>query len=240
MFRVVGLFGLALLVLSPLSGCQAISTEVEYRNMIVQTKMNQSLFLSPVANQDRLIYVQVTNTSNEQTIDLKSALVQDLQQNGWTVTDDLSKAQQMLQVNILQAGVTTPEAMNNLLQEGFGAGMVGGGLVAATGGSMPDAAVAGVAVGLSATVADAMVQDITVSLTTDVQILLRLPPNEKVPVNATPKPGDPTVTTDYVTGTSWLQYQRRVISSANQANLKFKDAQPQMTSELAGSIAGIF
>ena len=48
-----------------LSGCAATSTAVAKRNLDVQTKMSDTIFLDPVSPDQRTVYVDVKNTSDK-------------------------------------------------------------------------------------------------------------------------------------------------------------------------------
>ncbi len=49
-----------------LSGCSATHTAISKRNLQVQTKMSDTIFLDPVADDKRTVFVQVRNTSDQQ------------------------------------------------------------------------------------------------------------------------------------------------------------------------------
>jgi hypothetical protein len=92
-------------------------------------------------------------------------------------------------------------------------------------------------------VADSLVQDVTYSIITDLQVSERA--REGVMVTER-------MTQDLTQGSSgrrilsttevhdWKRYQTRVMSSANQANLDFEDAAPDLVAGLTRAIAGMF
>ncbi|MCC5698300.1 complement resistance protein TraT, partial [Klebsiella pneumoniae] len=49
-----------------LSGCSATHTAISKRNLQVQTKMSDTIFLDPVADDKRTVFIQVRNTSDQQ------------------------------------------------------------------------------------------------------------------------------------------------------------------------------
>lgn len=65
------IFKLGLLVFSALfislviSGCGAAATAIEKRDLVVQTKMSDSIFLEPVSPQKQIVYVKVRNTTDK-------------------------------------------------------------------------------------------------------------------------------------------------------------------------------
>ena len=110
-----------------LSGCAAVETAVEHRNLDVNSKMSSSIFLDPVSPDQKSIYVAVKNTSSQQNIGLKDELKEALAQNGWSVTNDFSKAHDRVQVNILQVGkAKDANAVYASLSNGFGGALAGG------------------------------------------------------------------------------------------------------------------
>ena len=56
-----------------LSGCAATSTAVAKRNLDVQTKMSDTIFLDPVTPDERTVYVDVRNTSDQPGLDIGAA-----------------------------------------------------------------------------------------------------------------------------------------------------------------------
>lgn len=202
-----------------LSGCGAVSTAVSHHSLDVQTEMSKSIFLQPIPAVNRLVYVQVKNTSDQQSLQINSMLIQNLLENGWTVTTDYNQAQQFLQVNILQAGKTTQSGSSNALLAGFGGTVIGAAAGQAIGHS-GGAAVAGGAVGgLGEVISDALVHNTIYSIVTDVQLSVRKPTQHGF--------------------TPWHLYQTRVVSTAQRVDLSFDSAEPQLSAQIAQSIANI-
>jgi hypothetical protein len=104
--------------------------------------------------------------------------------------------------------------------------------------------IAGAVAGAAASaVADAFVQDVTYSIITDVQISERA--GEGVLVTermaqdlAQGSGGRRVLSTTEVH--DWKRYRTRIMSSANQVNLDFEDAAPQLAAGITQAIAGIF
>jgi hypothetical protein len=152
-----------------------------------------------------------------------------------------------LQANVLQVGRTSAAAADGAFAKGFGSALVGGAAGAGLGRAASDqteAIIAGAVTGVAASVvADSFVQDVTYSIITDLQISERA--GEGVMVTER-------MTQDLAQGSSgrrilsttevhdWKRYQTRVMSSANQANLDFEDAAPELVAGLTRAIAGIF
>lgn len=232
---------IALVSLSSLSGCAAISTEIQHHNLKVQTKMSDTIFLPPIADNQKLVYVQVKNTSDQQDLNVKELLVSDLQTKGYIVVTDPASAYEMVQVNILQVGETNRENINSAMSDGFG-GILGGAALSAsvTNGSLGGGAVGGIVGGIGSAVADALVKDVMYSIITDVQVSVK----SESSVQQTTKSNLQQGTATHVMQTSsqttqWQAYQTRVISYADKVNLKFEEAEPKLTQQVADSIAGI-
>ena len=93
-----------------LTGCAAMSTAIKHRNLKVESKMSDTIFLDPVSEHEKTVYVQVKSTLSGDFKGLKELVSQDLQHNGWTVVNSIDKAHDMIQINVLQAGQAKNEA----------------------------------------------------------------------------------------------------------------------------------
>ncbi|EOK1984518.1 complement resistance protein TraT, partial [Escherichia coli] len=98
----------------------------------------------------------------------------------------------------------------------------------------------GLATGLIGMAADAMVEDINYTMITDVQIAERTRTSVRTDNVAALRQGTSgsKIQTSTETGNQH-KYQTRVVSSANQVNLKFEEAKPHLEDQLAKSIANI-
>jgi hypothetical protein len=161
-----------------LSGCAAIGTAIKHRNLEVNSKMSDTIFLDPVPQNEKTIYVQVRSTLSEDFSGLKETLTQDLQNNGWTVVNDVAKAHDMIQINVLQMGQAKNEAAAwGALNGGFGSDILTGGLAGLAAGVATDSVGAGLGVGAAVTgvswLASQMVENIYYSMTTDLQVSVK-------------------------------------------------------------------
>ena len=75
-----------------LSGCQAITTAIEHRNLDVQSKMTDTVFLEPVGPGKQTVFLQVRNTSDQADLDLASDLRSAIQSHGYTIVSEPSQA----------------------------------------------------------------------------------------------------------------------------------------------------
>ncbi len=225
-----------------ISGCAGIGTAISHKDLKIQTKMSNSIFLPPVPENKQVVFVQVRNTTAKESINLRPELVRDLRENGWRVTHDMNKAYVLLQVNVLQVGKTNPSALKDSLAQGYGAGIAGAMVGAVATDSMGGAVAGGLIAGLGEVIVDASVHNVTYSMVTDVQISVRAPKGVKIheKVRSDLQQGTSTdVKQTYHQRSDWERYRTRVVSYANQVNLKFDKAAPILTDQLASSVANI-
>lgn len=230
-----------------LSGCAATTTAIAKRNLDVQTKMTDSVFLDPVVAADKTVFVEVRNTSDRPDLDIAAEVRAAIAARGYRLVDDPDDARFLLQANVLQAGRTSRSAAEGTFARGFGSALVGaaaGAGIARTQTSDTGVLVAGALIGAAASaVADSFVQDVTYSVITDVQVSERAAEGvvvtERMRQNLTQGSGGERIlsTTEVH---DWKRYQTRVMSSANRVNLDFEDAAPALVAGLSRSIAGIF
>lgn len=201
-----------------LGGCAATQVAIEHHNLDIRSQMSTTIFLKPVPDTEHTIYVQVKNTS-DQNIDIgdfTQSLDNELSQKGYKIAP-FDQAHYLLQINMLQVGKMDPSAATMALDAGFGGAVAGGMLAAANGSSGRGIAGGAIAGGVVDLVADALVKNVTYTAITDIQITENTS-------NAVP-PG---------------VYRTRLLSSANQVNLDFKDALPKLETQVVHSIAGMF
>ena len=238
------LIGTGLLaVMMTISGCSAVSTAIKKRNLEVQTKMSDTVFLEPVNANQQVIYLQVRNTSDEQNIKVAPQIEQQLERKGYKITKDLAKAHYLIQANILKVGKSDLRDNQYLLSSGFGSGITGAIVGASAFGGGSGMIGTGLIGGLVGVAADAMVEDTNYVMVTDLQISERA----KKGVVVTERnqatlhqgtSGSKTVTSSQ--NIDWNRYQTRIVSTANQVNLDFPKAEPELEKGLTDAIAGIF
>ena len=234
-----------------LAGCAAVHTSIAKRNLDVQTRMSDAVFLDPVGPDKRTIFVQVRNTSDKPNFDLEGPIKNAIRGRGYQVLDDPEAAQFMLQAQILSVSKASVTAAEAALAGGYGAPLAGitAGAVAgvATGGSTQDMAVAGVAGavlgGLVETVANAAVQDVFYVAITDVQISQKaragVTGQRDLQVDASQGIGG-SETTTFSEVTNEKRYRTRVMSTANKVNLQYEEAAPELNAGLTRVLSGLF
>ncbi|MBL4911256.1 MAG: complement resistance protein TraT [Alteromonadaceae bacterium] len=233
-----GLLTIALLSLVTLSGCGAIHTSVAKKNLDVQTKMSQSIFLDPVAPEKRIIYVRVRNTSDKPSLSVEYGIKQALSNRGYRITDNPEEAHYWLQANVLKAGRADKRADKSGLS-----GALTGGAIGSTMGNGDGKMAMAVAGALLGTMMDASVKDIYYTIITDIRL------SERAKEGVTVTESDRSSLTQGTAGTKtvssvedvhWKRYQTRIVSVANKVNLTFPEAEPALVKGLVQSISNMF
>ncbi len=238
---------LSLLACFALTACSAATTAISKRELDVQTRMSDSIFLEPLAPARRTVFVQVKNTSDRDDFSIEEDVKAAILQRGYQLVDNPERAHYMLQANVLQAGKSSVTAAEDAFTSGFG-GALFGAAVGAVGaraatkdtGSIIGGGIIGAAV---ESAAGAFVQDVTYSAITDIQVSERATDGEIITETFEQDIGQGMGGSRIVRAdstTSWKRYRTRVMSVANQANLEFEDAAPQLVAGLTRSIAGVF
>lgn len=238
LFRLFAVSALAVTV----AGCSAIHTGISKRDLDVQNKMSDSIFLEPVAPASRTVYVQVRNTSDRSDFDINGDVRAAIASKGYTVVEDPAKAHYILQANVLQVGRSNKSDAESAFASGFGGALAGATLSHAFGGSGRGTAGAAVAGALLGTIVDASVQDVYYTAITDIQIKERVRGGKaSVSSSHTLKQGSSgSSTVSDSSTTQWRGYQTRILSTANKVNLKFEEAAPALRAGVARSISGLF
>jgi hypothetical protein len=225
------------------TGCGAAHTAIKKRNLDVQTKMSETIFLEPTEPDKKVIFVDVRNTSDKE-IAVKDIITNALISRGYTITTSPQKAYFMLQVNVLQVGKTDLREAQSALEGGFGGAVLGATAGYAMHNSNSNAAAGGLIGAAVGVVADALVDDTYFSMITDVQIRERPLAGEVVTQTqkAKIKQGSSTNVNQDIQGgkVDWKTYRTRVVSTANKVNLDFVEAQPVLQDALGKSLSGLF
>ena len=244
----LGAAAAALAVVLSLSGCAATQVAISKRDLDVQTKMSATIFLDPVKPEQRTVYVQVRNTSDQQAMDLQPDIAAGVAGRGYAVVDDPDQAHYILQANVLYVGKSDPTANALSLHNGYG-GAAGGALAAlgagyAMGGGGRAMVAGGLLGGITDSVTGAFVKDVYYTITTDIQIKERFAQPGAQAAMATEHDlqqgtsGGTQVT--YTEMSDWKTYQTRIVSVANKMNLEFHEAVPALRQGLSQSLAGLF
>ena len=211
-----------------LGGCAATQTAIQHGRLETSTKLSETVFLDPVSNSQKTIYVSVKNTS-DQVILLAPKLKASFREHGYRVVNQVEDAHYLLQANILKVGKMSVAANQSALGGGFGSALAGGAVGAGIGSlthntnTMIGGGIAGGLVGLAA---DALVKNVNYTMVTDIQISERVGHGVKVQEEhrASLKQGTSSSLNQVSSRESQYQrYRTRVVSNADKVNLNFKD-----------------
>ncbi|KTC83736.1 complement resistance protein TraT [Legionella brunensis] len=228
-----------------LTGCAATQTAIEHGSLQVSTKQSETIFLDPVSNAKKTVYVSVKNTSDED-VDIAPQLKAALSSHGYKVINNPNSAHYLLQANVLKVGKMSIAASQSALGGGYGsaiAGAVAGtaaGSFTKSGTGMIAGGLAGGVIGLAA---DSLVKDVNYTMITDVQISERVDKGIKVneQFQSHLKNGEATVTSQTsLRDSQYQRYRTRVVSNADKVNLKFQDARTALEQGLVKVLSGIF
>ena len=244
----------AVVVIAWLSGCAATHTSIAKEHLDVQTKMSEAVFLEPVAPTQRIVFVQVRNTSDRPSFDIGPAVQSAIAAKGYRVTDNPEIAHYKLQAQVLSVSRTSQTAADAVLHDGFGSTVVGvgagalsgaviGGIAGGHHGAAIGAGLGSLLGGVIATVADASVQDVTYVAVTDVLISERTQNGvigrRNVQIDNSQGLGG-SVRQTFAEATDEKRHRTRVVSTANQANLAYEEAEGILAQGLTRSLAGLF
>jgi hypothetical protein len=233
------------LVLLCIISCSATTKYIKHGKLETQTRMSETIFLDPISEAQKTVLLQIRNTTGKSGLDITNKLKEEIEAKGYRIVNDPAKANIMIQANILQAGKATMEDPFQTLTGGYGSALAGAAtgaaVVGALGGSGRSMAGGAVAIGAVEYFSDAMVQVVVFSMITDLQISERA---EGAFVtessNAKLKQGTSgSKSSSWEQKTNWKRYQTRIVSTAKKTNLKFEQAEPELTNGLVKSISGI-
>ncbi|MDP2705139.1 MAG: complement resistance protein TraT [Patescibacteria group bacterium] len=244
-YRTFMLFVIAIVTIFSLCGCAATQIAMEHKNLDVQTKMSDTIFLSPEELGDKTVWVDLKNTSDKD-VDL-GGIISTLQARGYRIVSSYKEPHNLrLQVNLLQAEKTSLSAAQQSLLNGYGGALVGGVAGASIGsrGGYGTAAAGGIGGallgGLIETMINASVKDVTYMMVTDVQVSAHSNKKVSQQMAGSIRQGTSTSLTQNVSDESdWIIYRTRIVSTANKVNLKFPQALPELEAGLNRVIGNI-
>ena len=245
LIRILSLSSLTI-VTTTIIGCAATQTVIEHRNLETKTSLSKTVFLDPVSDEEKTIFIVVKNTS-DQDMNINQKLSRAFKMKGYRVTKKLSEAHYLLQANILQVGKMSTAASQSALGGGYGSsvagGLTGGGLAAAITQNSTAIIASGVTGGLAGLAADAVVKNVNYTMITDVQISERVGKGVKVSEEHQSSLQQGTGSKLKQVSSRQTQYERyrtRIVSNANKFNLTFTDAAPSLEAGLVKTLVGIF
>lgn len=223
------------------ASCSTVHTVISKRNLDVQTKMSDTIWLEPVAPAQKTVFVEIRNTTGK-NLNIDQKIKTTLVSKGYKIVEDPSQAKYWLQANILKVDKINLTEDN---QGGFSDAVLAGGVGAFLGGQRSGGVYTAVGWGLAAsaiaTVADALVKDIKYAMVTDVLITEKTEKTVNVATKNSIKQGSSgTRISTSTEQTNMDKYSTRVLSIANKVNLDFNEAVPVLEDELGRVVGGIF
>ncbi|UTV99108.1 hypothetical protein KDW99_17960 [Marinomonas rhizomae] len=241
-------------ITASLVGCSAINTSLNKQDLVVDSRLSHSIVLEPVSPSNRIVYARIRDVSgNGMRSDMQKMITQHLTDEGFVVTDDPNKANLMLNATIISAAKTSIEQANALLSSGYKGGIegaaIGAGVSSVSGGSGSDIRQAGLFAGAAGFFADAIVEDAYFTFVMDVQMRERALAGDSVS-NSTQNKSIKGISTGNAANLSvtkssvergddynWIIYETRIVTTANQMNLKMEEALPAVQERTALSLS---
>ncbi len=240
---------IALLVLDGLLGCAATQVALSKKDLVVQTKMSESIFLDPVEPDQQTVHIRIRNTSDKD-FDLEAQVKAAIEGGGYQVVRSPSKARYRLQANVLAVEIADPTAAEAALSGGYGGTLAGATAGAVVGGASHGWRGAGLGAGVGGLfgagtelVSGSLVHDVTYMVVTDIQLV------EKAPSGAFVRTDTQIDNRQGTTGRSRqtvstvgkdIKYRTRIVSTANKANLEYEEAHGPLARGIAKSLSGLF
>lgn len=236
---------LILCAIAVLTGCAATQTALEHGSLQVSTKQSETVFLDPISESHKTVYISVKNTSDEE-VTISPQLKTALATHGYKVVNNPHSAHYLLQANILKIGKMSSSSSQSALGGGYGSAIAGA-VVGTAAGSFTHSTAGMIAGGLSGGViglaADSLVKDVNYTMITDIQISEKVARGVKVKEQFQSQVNNGSSSMTSQTSSRESQYRRyrtRVVSNADKMNLKFADARPALEQGLVKVISGIF
>jgi outer membrane lipoprotein SlyB len=235
------------LLLFSIAGCAATTASLKYKDLDVQNRMSDTIFLEPVSADKKTVYIEIRNTS-DQDLDL-SAVPSMIAAKGYRIVSDPAEAQYLLQANVLYVGKASQAAIDAVTGAGFGGPLagaaIGAGAGAVIGGSSTAAGIGALVGGLLGaaveTTSGASTKVVTYTAITDVQVSERSTAPIAQEQTTTLNQGTQTRVHQQISETSsWKRYRARISSTATKVNLAFEEAKPGLVRGLTKVLAGIF
>lgn len=239
------------LIAGVLAGCAATETMLAKKDLDVQAKTSTAVFVDAVPKEKRTIFLDIKSGVMEfdrrQFKDFVKEQFTQNNDNGYVIVDDPDAAQFHMVAYVLNLEKTSPTAAEQSLNKGYvGASASAGALAGAVANDRnryTGAASGGLLGGAAEFVSGNLVKDVFYMLVCDVQITEKAKAGVMVrkdsAINA--KISDAGSSKQTVSEVSNVkEYRTRIVTTANQVNLKLQDAEKQMFQKTAYAMAGFF
>lgn len=248
-----GMMLLATLAMS--TGCSQTVSAIQNRELTVQAKMSETVFLNPeILEKKKKVFVRFTNTSDAQEIDISQPLRQIIAGKGMTVVDKASKADYHVTVNLLYMGFEREDlTADGMLSGGFGGALggmavarnspVAGGLIGSLGGMAAGAAIGSLfKIDEYVGAMDVQIKEPTAkgykATVTENNIGTLTNTNSKSKGGGGPALSNRTVVTEVEDSRS--DHRTRIVATAKQTNIDKAEAMKVVASRLAIQVGGMF
>lgn len=241
------LLGTILALIAPLTGCSSAVRAIKNKDLAVEAKMSNSIFLDAETLTDEpSLFVRVANTSDFQDIDFAQLLRGKLEAMGYNVTMRAKEATYLVTANLLYMG-EKKEGMDEaaILQAGFGGAVLGASIAGLTGSSWRGAGGAGLIAGAAMAGGEALVGGIF--HVDEYMGLVDLQVKEEVEGGVTgvqtAQVQDGTSTTMQTTrnvAAKRQEYRTRIVVKAKQTRMDRLEACNVIADRLSSQIAGMF
>ncbi|MDT8420104.1 MAG: complement resistance protein TraT [Desulfuromonadales bacterium] len=244
--RTVALVALVIMM-ALLVGCSATMNAVNNRELAVEAKMSETIFLDAEALTDEpKIFVRVANTSDFQEIDFSQQLIERFGAMGYQVTRKAKEADYLVTANLLYMGEKTSEIdPESMFTAGFGGAGIGALAAATSGSSLRGAGTAGLAVGLASAAGSAVIGGVfhvdEYYGIVDLQVKETVEGGVAGVVKANVQDGSSTSTqtTRNIQDTR-QEYRTRIMVKAKQTRMDRTEACGVIMDRLSSQISGIF
>lgn len=234
-----------------LGGCAATQVALGKKDLDVQTRTSTAIFVDPVPQERRSIYLDVRSGVMEFDRRAFKQFVSEqftqFNDSGYRLVDDPDAAQFQMIAYVLNLEKASPSAAEAALGQGYQGGAIAAGAaigaVSDSGNRYRGAATGGVVGGAMEFVSGALVKDVTYMLVCDVQIKEKAADGAFVrkDTQIDTKVSDAGSSRQTVSEVSTMkEYRTRIVTTANQANLELKDAQDEMFKKTAFAFSGFF
>ena len=240
----IKIFALILALLIPalaFSGCATTAgtgtsaSGLSSGNVALSTKMSSSIFLQPVAPQDKTVYISARNTSTATGLNFTNELVSELIREGYRITNNPQDANFMVMSNVLYIGKET----SNYTAAGALAGGFGGALIGSRYNSGTSTVAGGALGALAGGLLGSLLASTKYMMVVDIQLEERQA-GTYTTSSTNASQGIASNVTTYNAGVkNWAIFRDRIISQASAMNLNFPSAEPLLKQQMAHSIANL-
>ena len=234
MRKAISFLGLILAAGFFLNGCAAAMTAIRYKDLKVQSKPEETIFLRPVPQAQKTVWVEVKDTSGE-NINI-SSLHGLLSSKGYRVVSDPEAAHYWYQVNVRHLGEVNTPAIREAMHAGYGGGIIGaagGAIIGGTASNQRYGTAAGAIVGgilgqAAEFIAGELVKKVEFAIIVDAQLSERSdrPLTERQTTSAQQGTASRVQQDTGTYQTDRVLYRNRLYATAVQVNLDLETAKP--------------